>query len=37
MTNYAAAALDDMPRAEPSLRVETKSDDVLEDLESLLD
>jgi hypothetical protein len=37
MTNYSAAALDDMPPAEPSLRVQTQSDDVLADLESLLD
>jgi hypothetical protein len=36
MGNYAAGTLEDMPQAEPALRVETNSDDVLADLESLL-
>ncbi|MDX1562288.1 MAG: hypothetical protein R3305_05150 [Gammaproteobacteria bacterium] len=36
MGNYAAATLDDVPAADPSLRVETSDEDVLSDLESLL-
>lgn len=37
MGNYAGAALDDLPEADPSLRVETDAGDVLSDIESLLD
>jgi hypothetical protein len=37
MGNYAAGTLEDMPEAEPALRVATSPDDVLSDLESLLD
>ena len=36
MTNYATATLEDIPEADPSLRVETAGDDVIDDLESLL-
>lgn len=37
MANYAAGTMDDLPAAEPSLRIESSSDDVLSDLESLLE
>ena len=37
MGNYAAATLEDMPQAEPTLRVGTSSEDVLSDLESLIE
>lgn len=37
MTNYAHGTLDDLPEADPSLRVETSEEDVLSDLESLLE
>jgi hypothetical protein len=37
MTNYATGTLEDLPDAEPSLRVETSADDVISDLESLLE
>ncbi|HEY5667013.1 MAG TPA: hypothetical protein VIV64_09855 [Gammaproteobacteria bacterium] len=37
MANYANGTLDDIPRADPSLRVETSEEDVLSDLESLLE
>lgn len=36
MGNYAAATLDDLPDADPSLRAEANDEDVLSDLESLL-
>ena len=37
MTNYASAALEDMPEAAPSLRAERSTEDVISDLESLLE
>ena len=37
MANYAHGTLDDIPEADPSLRIETSEEDVLSDLESLLD
>lgn len=37
MTNYAEGTLEDIPNAEPSLRVVTSADDVISDLESLLE
>lgn len=37
MRNYATATLEDIPAADPSLRVETSSEDVISDLESLLE
>jgi hypothetical protein len=37
MTNYAEGTLEDLPDADPSLRVETSADDVISDLESLLE
>jgi len=37
MRNYATATLEEIPDAEPSLRVETSSEDVISDLESLLE
>jgi hypothetical protein len=37
MTNYAEGTLEDLPHAEPSLRVATSAEDVISDLESLLE
>ena len=37
MGNYARGTLNDVPEADPSLRVETSTEDVLSDLESLLE
>jgi hypothetical protein len=37
MANYAEATLEDIPNADPSLRVATSAEDVIEDLESLLE
>lgn len=37
MANYAEATLEDIPDADPSLRVEAATDDVISDLESLLE
>ena len=37
MANYANAALDDLPEANPALRIERSGDDVISDLESLLE
>lgn len=37
MSNYAAATLDDLPDADPSLRAERSDEDVLSDIESLLE
>jgi hypothetical protein len=37
MSNYAEGTLEDLPNADPSLRMETAADDVLSDLESLLE
>jgi hypothetical protein len=37
MANYAAGTLEDMPNADPSLRVETSADEVILELESLLE
>ncbi|MGD8341271.1 MAG: hypothetical protein PVH89_10835 [Gammaproteobacteria bacterium] len=37
MANYAHGTLDDIPEADPSLRAEDSSEDVLSDLESLLE
>jgi len=37
MTNYASAALEDIPEAAPALRAERSTEDVISDLESLLE
>lgn len=37
MENYAAATLEDIPEADPSLRTTTQAEDVISDLESLLE
>jgi hypothetical protein len=37
MANYAAATLEDIPEADPSLRAVTQVEDVISDLESLLE
>ena len=37
MANYAAGTLEDIPDADPTLRVEASGDDVITDLESLLE
>lgn len=37
MANYAAGTLEEIPNADPSLRVEASVDDVISDLESLLE
>lgn len=37
MANYAEGTLEDLPNADPSLRVEISADDVISDLESLLE
>ncbi len=37
MANYAGATLDDLPEADPSLRVGTDREGVISDLEALLE
>ena len=37
MTNYAEATLEDIPEADPSLRADVSTEDVISDIESLLE